>query len=140
MKLTNTEIHNRINDWLNSWNNHHLQDVLELIHDDVVFENWKGAPVIGKSHLRQSWLPWFINHGNFKFTVEDIFADEQEQKALFLWQLEWPSLESSFKGKRELRRGADVLHFLEGKISKKYTYSKTSVVIDGQSVELIAKV
>ena len=61
----------------------------------------------------------------------------EQQKALYRWQLEWPSIEKGCEGKPEKRRGVDVLHFKDGKIIKKLTYSKTTLEIDGQRVRLL---
>ena len=41
-----------------------------------------------------------------------------------------------FEGKPERRRGVDVLHFHDGNIIKKLTYSKTTLHIDGKRVRL----
>ena len=138
MNLSKSDMQNQIIIWLQAWNDHNLDGVMSLMHEDAVFENWTGAVITGKKSLHRSWLPWFLHHGNFKFIVEDIFVDELEQKALFSWRLEWPSLEKMHKGKLEIRRGADVLHFLDGKIHRKYTYSKTTIAIEGRPVELSA--
>jgi ketosteroid isomerase-like protein len=140
MKLSKVEILNLIKDWLIAWDEYNLEGVMELLHDDIVFENWTGITTIGKSNLQRSWVPWFINHGNFKFIEEDIFVDEQEQKVLFSWRLEWPSLEKNYKGQPEVRRGVDVLHFKDGKICNKYSYSKTTIQIDTLSIILSAPI
>ena len=88
--------------------------------------------------LRQAWQEWFDNHGGFRFIEEELFADEAEQKVLYRWQLEWPSLEAGYEGRFEIRRGVDVIHFQDGKIINKLTYSKTVVDIDGKRVPLTA--
>ena len=126
--------------WNEAWNAHNLDEVLELFHDDIVFENWTGARVRGKDDLKKAWEPWFNNHGGFRFITEDIFVDEKEQKVLFQWALEWPSGEKGYKGKLEKRRGVDVIHFRDGKISRKFTYSKTTIEIENEPVKLIAKI
>jgi hypothetical protein len=61
-----------------------------------------------------------------------------KQKALYRWQLDWQSLEKDFEGRSEKRRGVDVLHFRDGKIIQKLTYSKTTIEIDGRRVRLLA--
>lgn len=136
MNLSRAEILKLIAEWLLAWNEHNLEDVMSLMHEDIVFENWTGEKIIGKNNLQRSWLPWFINHGNFKFNKEDIFVDEREQKVLFSWILQWPSIEKHSKGKPEVRRGVDILHFKEGKIFNKYSYSKTSIIINSIPVSL----
>lgn len=139
MHLSKVEILRLIEVWLSAWDEYNLNGVMEIMHEEVIFENWTGEIICGKNKLRKSWIPWFKYHGNFKFTVEDLFVDEQEQKVLFQWKLEWPSIEIEYKGKKEIRRGVDVLHFLEGKMYRKYTYSKTKVQIDNISVTLSAQ-
>ncbi len=138
MRLSKAEILRLIEVWLSAWEEYNLDGVMEIMHDEIIFENWTDEIICGKNKLRKSWIPWFKYHGNFKFTVVDLFVDEQEQKVLFQWNLEWPSIELEYKGKKEIRRGVDVLHFLEGKMYRKYTYSKTKVQIDNISVTLSA--
>ncbi len=136
MLLTRQEIRNALKEWNRSWDDHDLEGVLKLMHDDVLFENWTGGKAIGKEALRKAWAPWFANHGGFRFIEEETFVDEKEQKVLFRWELAWPSFERGFEGKPEKRRGVDVLHFQDGKIIKKLTYSKTTVEIDGENFPL----
>ena len=137
--LSRSEIKNALERWYEAWDNHHLEGVLELFHDEVLFENWTGAKVKGKEALRQAWASWFRDHGGFRFTQEETIIDEHEQKAVYRWQLDWPSLERGYQGKPERRRGLDVLHFEDDKIIRKLTYSKTTVEIDGRRVRLFAE-
>jgi len=136
MVLSREEIRKAMTQWDVAWNNHDLNGVMELFHEDVFFEHWHGAIVRGKESLHQAWAPWFENHGGFRFTTEDLFVDEAEQKVLYRWQLDWPSIEKGYEGKPERRRGVDVVHFRDGKIIQKLTYSKTAVEIDGARVRL----
>jgi len=138
MKITRDEMRRALIKWNQAWDNHDLNGVMELFHDDVLFENWTGGKAQGKEVLRKAWAEWFENHGGFRFTEEETFIDEAEQKALYRWQLDWPSIEKGHEGKHERRRGVDVLHFKEGKIIRKLTYSKTTIDIDGQRVKLQA--
>ena len=138
MKLTRDEMSRALRKWNQAWDNHDLNGVMELFHDDVLFENWTGGKAEGKEALRKAWTEWFENHGGFRFTEEETFIDEAEQKALYRWQLDWPSIEKGHEGKHERRRGVDVLHFKDGKIIRKLTYSKTTIDIDGQRVKLSA--
>ncbi len=118
--------------WNYAWDEHDLEGVLALFHDDIFFENWTGGKVSGKNALRKAWQPWFENHGGFRFLSEDLFVDEQEQKVLYRWTLQWPSPEKGFEGKPEKRRGVDVIHFKDGRIIEKLTYCKTRIEINGQ--------
>ncbi len=124
--------------WNDAWNDHDLDRVMELLDDEVVFENWTGGRVAGKEALRKAWAAWFANHGGFRFTTEDLFVDEKAGKVLFRWTLDWPSGERGREGQPERRRGVDVMHFRGGRITEKYTYSKTTLEIGGRRVKLAA--
>jgi len=136
MKLTTPEIKLIFKDWLTAWNKHDLEGVMNLFHEEIVFENWTGVKIAKKESLQKAWTPWFQNHENFKFIEEDVFFDESEQKMLFMWKLEWKSIMKSHLGKPEVRRGVDVLHFSNGKIVQKLSYSKTTIRIDGAIISL----
>ncbi|MDM8518165.1 nuclear transport factor 2 family protein [Desulfobacterales bacterium HSG16] len=136
MKLSKQEIMDALKKWNLAWDNYDFEEIMELFHDEVLFENWTGGRAVGKEALKDAWSPWFANHGGFKFTDEETFVDEKEQKAAYRWLLEWPSFEEGCEGKTERRRGVDVLHFKEGKIIQKLTYSKTTIEIDGERFPL----
>ena len=139
MKLTKKEIKEAMAENSAAWDKRDLDGVLELYHEDVYFENWTGGNARGKEALRQAWTPWFTSGGEFIFHRDDSFVDEEEQKLTVTWELEWPSTEKGYEGLTEKRRGLDIIHFQDGKIYKKMTYSKTTVEIDGQRVKLVAQ-
>jgi ketosteroid isomerase-like protein len=136
--LKSKEMHETLSRWNEAWNAHDLDKVMDLFHEDTIFENWTGGTVRGKEALRKAWAPWFKNHSGFRFTAEDTFIDEDAQKVLFQWSLNWPSGEKGHIGKPEQRRGVDVMHFKDGRIIRKDTFSKTTVEIDGEKVRLTA--
>lgn len=135
--LSRKEIENALTRWYRAWNEHDLDGVMDLFHEDIVFENWNGATVWGRDNLRRAWASWFAEHGGFSFTGEGTIIDETGQSALYRWKLEWPSPETEFKGRRETRHGVDVLIFKNGKIHEKLTYTKTFIEIDGKRVGLL---
>ena len=137
--LLKNQIIDIVTQWNEAWNEHDIDKVTELFHDDIIFENWTGAKIKGAKALEKAWEPWFRDHGGFCFHTEDLFVDEEAQKVLFQWILDWPSLEKKYYGKPERRRGVDVIHFKDGKIIHKYTYSKTTIEIDGKLVKCIAE-
>ena len=137
--LTRDEIKAILLKWYLSWNDHNLDDVIHVFDDEAVFENWSGGKVRGKTAIRKAWEAWFTNNEGFRFTEKETFIDETEQKVLFRWILEWPSKEKGLEGLPEKREGVDVLHFKDGKIIQKLTYSKTSLEINGRQKRLFAK-
>jgi len=136
--LSRAQIQEALSRWNVAWNNHDLHGVMELFHEDILFDNWTGGRVQGKEALREAWEPWFRSHGGFRFHEEDTLIDEAQQKVLFQWTLDWPSNEQGFHGKLERRRGVDVMHFRDDKIVIKNTYSKTTLEIGGKRVKLVA--
>ena len=136
MNLKKKEIKVLLEQWNQAWENYDFDKVMALYHYDIYFENWNGAYIKGVEALKKAWKPWFDNHGNFKFMEEETFIDEDLQKALYRWVLKWPSMESGFKGKPETRKGVDVIHFKDGKIIKKLTYSQTTIEIDDKRISL----
>jgi ketosteroid isomerase-like protein len=137
--LSRREILESLARWSRAWDDHDLDRVMELFHENIVFENWTGGVAEGKEALRKAWEPWFKNHGGFRFIGEDTFVDRETQKVLYEWTLEWPSNEKAYQGKREKRRGLDVIHFRDGKIIRKSTYCKTTLEIEGKRVKLAAE-
>ncbi len=139
MVLSRDEIEKALAKWNQAWDAHDLGRVMELFHKDILFENWTGGRVQGKEVLQKAWEGWFQNHRGFRFIGEDTFIDESEQKVLYQWTLEWPSSEKGYQGQAEKRRGLDVMHFKDGKIIRKSTYSKTTLEIGGKRVKLVAE-
>ena len=54
MRLLRSEIYERFNKWLDAWNEHDLEGVMEFIHEDVIFNSWNGSSVCGKAILKKS--------------------------------------------------------------------------------------
>lgn len=131
MKLSREEMQKALAEWNHAWARYDLDGVMALMHDDVVFENWTGGKAVGKEALAKAWKDWFAQ-GGFRFIEEELFIDEEDQKVLFRWVLDWPCPAKGHEGKRERRKGVDVMHFQEGRIINKLTFSQTTVEIDGQ--------
>lgn len=134
--MTREEIESLWEKWNTAWDNHNLDDVMTFFHDDIYFNNWTGGYAKGKAALRKAWSGWFSNHGGFQFIQKEIFIDVEEQKLLYRWELIWPSFEKGYEGRPEKRHGVDVIHFRNGKIIKKLTFSKTTLEIDGDRIRL----
>jgi ketosteroid isomerase-like protein len=135
--ISRKEIETALHKWHQAWADHDLDGVMELFHEEILFENWTGGKAKGRDNLRRAWSEWFARPGGFRFIEEETFIDESQQKVLYRWQLEWPSMEKGCESRNEKRRGVDVLHFKDGKIIRKLTYSKTTLEIDGQRVRLL---
>jgi len=125
------------NHWLDYWDNHNIEGIMELLHDEVIFENWDGTIIKGKKTLRKAWTIWFSQNDNFKFTKKEIFIDEHNQKLLFRWQLNWQSHEKHFENREESRNGVDIIHYKQNKIILKSSFIKTKILIENKAYFLI---
>ena len=121
--------------WYRAWNDHNLKEVVDLFHDDIIFENWDGVTISGKKKLQRVWASWFKNHGNFCFIEKETFIDEIDQKVLFSWKFTWPSRQNN-SNKTETIYGVDILHFSDNKIIRKNTFSKKKIECDGQKISV----
>lgn len=48
MSLSRNEIEKALKQWNLAWDNHDLEGVMALFHEEVVFDNWTGGKVRGK--------------------------------------------------------------------------------------------
>jgi ketosteroid isomerase-like protein len=117
--MSRHELNSVLTVWYKAWNDHDLDGVMDLIHDDIVFINWDGKIVIGKAMLHKAWSSWFGRDKTFQFVEEETFVDEVDQKALFRWVMHFDKETLKVK-----KHGVDVLHFADGKIVRKLTYSR----------------
>lgn len=131
--MTREEISSTLEGWLEAWNRHDLDEVLALFSDDAVFETWTGIRIVGRENMRKAWEEWF-EAGGFRFVSEDIVIDEYRQIAVFPWIYEGPA--RCFGGKKEKRRGIDLIVFEDGLITGKITYTKTSIEVEGRRITL----
>ena len=56
MKLSRIEIETALHKWNQAWDNHDLDGVMALFHDEVYFENWTGGGAQGKAALEKAYL------------------------------------------------------------------------------------
>lgn len=118
-----------IRNWISEWNNKNIDGVMELFHEDIIFDHWTSSIIKGKKQLKRMLKSWFEKDKQFIFDIEDIFLDETAQKLSLRWSLTWPSPEKKHAGYIETRRGIDIIHFKDDKICNKLTYSKTKTEI-----------
>jgi hypothetical protein len=122
--------------WMTAWNEHDLEAVLAPMAEEIRFEHWNGSVVEGKEQIRRAWRQWFTRHGDFRFDVKSKLIDVSGESFTFEWELDWPSPETGFKGKREIRRGVDLISLRGGQIVSKRTYIKTLLTIEGEETVL----
>ena len=68
MKLSRQDFIDALDKWNESWDAYDLDGVMELFHEDIIFDNWTGGQARGFENLRKAWDPWFKNNQGFKFS------------------------------------------------------------------------
>ena len=122
--LNREELHTLISDWMVAWNNHDLNEVMKLFAEDATFVSWSGSIVHGKNKIRTAWAPWFSNHNNFTFEVDNIYIDEIKQSVTISWKLDWLNM----KNIPEIRNGIDILHLSNSFVILKQSYSHPPLI------------
>jgi hypothetical protein len=131
MILSRKKMEAALRKWHKAWADHDLDGVMELFHEESF-----------RKLDRREGRRRMAGHGPLVYPSLRIpfyrgRPLSMSQQKVHRWQLEWLSIEKGCEGRPEKRRGVDVMHFKDGKIIRKLTYSKTTLEIDGQRVRLL---
>ena len=55
--LSRSNLKNLLKKWNQAWDRHDLDGVMQLFHEDVLFDNWTGARARGRDNLERPGLP-----------------------------------------------------------------------------------
>jgi ketosteroid isomerase-like protein len=103
-----------------AFNRDDLEEVLSLMAEDAVYDEFDGRRHAGKAAIRAAFEPQFRgDFGRIRFATEDLFVDEASGKALVRWRCEIDKA-----GRRRFWRGLDILHVRDGLVVEKHTYAK----------------
>jgi ketosteroid isomerase-like protein len=103
-----------------AFNRDDLEEVLSLMSEDAIYDEFDGRRRHGRSEIRAAFEPQFRgDFGRIRFRTEDLFIDERDGKALIRWRC---SIDKG--GRTRFWRGLDVLHVKDGRITEKHTYAK----------------
>lgn len=126
MILPENTLKRLINNWIIDWNDHDLNKVMLLFHDDAQFISWKGQKFTGKRSIRRAWIDWFKNHGNFHFTINNNLINTRQQTAVIEWELtEQIQKTETLTPPKKIRCGVDILQFKNGLLISKRSYCQT---------------
>jgi ketosteroid isomerase-like protein len=108
----------RVREFVAAFNRRDLDAVMTYFADDAVYDELTGTRHVGKSAVREAFVPQFRgDYGAIVFDEHDLFVDEAAGKALVAWICR-------LEGKRGGWRGLDVLCFRDGLVVEKQTYTK----------------
>ena len=103
-----------------AFNRDDLEEVLSLMADDAIYDEYDGKRHAGKAAIRAAFEPQFRgDYGRIRFRTEDLFGDARSGKALIRWRCE---IEKG--GRKRFWRGLDILHVKDGRVVEKHTYAK----------------
>lgn len=96
---------------------------MQFFTEEALYTEFNGRKNRGKEEIRKAFGPQLQGTcGQIRFHEEDIFADEQDGKALIRWRCT-----IRVDGKPQEWDGLDILHFEGTLIKEKHTYAKADV-------------
>ena len=104
------------------FNEHDVDGVMNMMTDDVIFENTSPRPdgerYVGSDAVRAFWEEFFHNSPHARFDAEDVFVTHD--RATVCWVYHW--IDSN--GIPGHVRGVDVFRVRDGKVAEKFSYVK----------------
>lgn len=105
-----------------AFNRHDIEDMMQLMSDNCVFENTNPAPngttYSGKETVTQFWQNFFRESPHAHIEIEEIFG--MGKRCVMRWIYNW----EDETGKKGHVRGVDIFQVREGLITEKFSYVK----------------
>lgn len=105
-----------------AFNRHDVEEMMELMSNDCVFENTAPAPdgtvYKGKKAVTQFWQEFFRESPQAHIEIEEVFG--MGYRCVMRWRYDWED-EAGEKGHV---RGVDIFQVKDGLISEKLSYVK----------------
>ena len=105
-----------------AFNRHNVDEMMQLMSDDCVFENTTPAPdgtlYSGKAAITKFWQDFFRNSPQAHIDIEEIFG--LGYRCVMRWKYSWLDID----GKEGHVRGVDIFKLSNGLISEKLSYVK----------------
>jgi len=105
-----------------AFNRHDVAGMMQLVSDDVVFENTSPAPngtmYSGKEAVTQFWQGFFLESPQAHITIEEVFGIGF--RCIMRWRYEWVDA----TGDQGYVRGVDIFQVKNGYICEKLSYIK----------------
>ncbi len=121
VKLSHDELRRLTGEFTAAFNEEDLPKVMSYFADDAIYDEFNGIRQQGKAAIERAFQPQFRgDFGEMRFVDDDLFVDPKAQKAMISWQCTLRKGDK-FGG----WHGLDILHFQDGKIVQKLTYSKS---------------
>jgi len=125
--LRRRELDELVRRFTEAFNREDLDEVMGFFAPDAVYEQFDGSESCGAAAIRAAFEPQFRgDFGRIRFAVEDVFVEADDARAgtgkgLVRWlcTLERPDRSGGW-------RGLDVLHFVDGRVTRKLTYARTA--------------
>jgi predicted SnoaL-like aldol condensation-catalyzing enzyme len=109
-------------DFNDAFNHHDVAGMMQLMSEDIVFENTVPAPdgarVSGKEAVTGFWQDFFRQSPHASIKIEEIFG--VGERCIMRWRYDW----SDPAGNKGHVRGADLFRVKNGLICEKLSYVK----------------
>ena len=105
-----------------AFNRHDVAGMMQLMHDDCVFENTSPAPdgavYRGKEAITNFWQDFFYESPRAHIEIEEIFG--MGMRCVMRWRYDWEDT----VGKQEHLRGVDIFQVRDTLIHEQLSYVK----------------
>jgi len=121
-----TDLEKMMNDYFAAWNTHDVEKMLSFFTDDIVYEDVAMGKVNrGKKELKDGISYTFVDFSDFKLEIKSSFI--AGDRGAVEWVMSGAFVHSSVPGlratgKRFSVRGASIIEFRKGKISRGSDY------------------
>ena len=111
-------------DFNKACNRHDVPGIMQLMHDDCVFEHFEPAPdgavYLGKEEIAQFWANFFREMPDAQIKIQDISGFGKQ--CIMIWKLDW----ADETGAKKHLRGADIFQVEDGLICEVLSYVKAN--------------
>lgn len=122
-------------DFTEAFNREDIDEVMSYFIEDSIYDEFNGILHEGQVAIRKAFEPQFSGaFGRMRFHTEDMFLDVEAGKAMIRWVLTMEEPERS-----GAYRGLDLLHFEQGKLVEKHTYSKAKIPFIRKKADMMAE-
>ncbi|OJH37615.1 nuclear transport factor 2 family protein [Cystobacter ferrugineus] len=127
----------------NAFNRDNLDEVMTYFAEDAVYETLEGHHARGIPAIRAAFEPQFRGvFGRLRFITQDMLVDEAAGKVVLQWRCQHDLSQAwGVTGSERLKQllfrtgigqafhweGLDVLHFAQGRLRRKQTYSRAKL-------------
>jgi steroid delta-isomerase-like uncharacterized protein len=129
--MTTEPAHITVESFNEAFNHRDVDAVMNMVTDDIIFENTSGGRFVGKEAVRAVLTRAFELMSMGRFETEDLFVAESDRCVVL-----WTYIFNREEPEHGSVRGVDVFRVREGKVAQKFSYVKSEDFVKKLGLEL----